>query len=93
MSTPRLLLLEDNLIDAEAIQAMFTDSGMDCKVLRTDTRADFVAALETQTVDLILANCAMPNFDGISVLEIASSLRPEIPLIILAASLDEEWAI
>jgi len=93
MATLRFLLLEDNPSDAEAIQAMLTDCGMDYELLRVELRADFVAALETQTVDLILANCAMPNFDGISILEIPSSLRPEIPLIILAASLDEEWAI
>ncbi len=93
MSTLRLLLLEDNLIHAEAIQAMLTDCNLDYELRRVETRADFGAALKTEAFDLILADCAVPNFDGIAVLEVASALCPEIPLIILADSLDEDRAI
>jgi PAS domain S-box-containing protein len=93
MSTLRFLLLEDKPFDAEAIQAMLTDGGIDYELLRVDTRADFVRALEIKAFDLILAAYALPSFDGIAALEIACNLCPEIPFIFVCASLGEELAI
>ncbi len=66
MSTLKFLLLEDKLQDTEAIQAVLTDGGIDCELLRVDTRADFVRALETSEFDLLLAAYAMPGFDGMA---------------------------
>ncbi|PZV18082.1 MAG: hypothetical protein DCF22_02205 [Leptolyngbya sp.] len=93
MSTPRLLLLEDNPSDIEAIQALLMDCGMDYELLRVDTYADFAAALETQEVDLILAKYPMPGFDGIAALESACDLCPDVPFIFVSARLGEELAI
>lgn len=93
MSTLRFLLLENDPSDAEAIQTMLMDSGMDYELLRVETLADFVAALETETFDLILAKCGMPNGDGMAALEIATALCSESPFIAIAASVDEERAI
>jgi PAS domain S-box-containing protein len=93
MTALRFLLLEDSLLDAEVIQVTLIDGGIDCDVQRLDTRADFVAALETDEFDLILADYTLPSFDGISALEIARNLRPDTPFIIVSASLGEELAI
>ncbi|MBD6614669.1 PAS domain S-box protein [Komarekiella sp. 'clone 1'] len=93
MSRFRFLLLEDNPLDVEAIQAMLTGSGIDYELLRVNTRADFVTVLETDKFDLILANYALPDFDGIAALEIALNLCPETPFIFVSASLGEELAI
>jgi PAS domain S-box-containing protein len=93
MAIFRFLLLEDNLSDAEAIQVRLMGSDIKYELLRVETCADFATALETQTVDLILASCVMLEGGGIAALEIATALSPEIPFIILAASLEEERAI
>ncbi|PSB19166.1 PAS domain S-box protein [Phormidesmis priestleyi ULC007] len=93
MSTLRFLLLEDNPLDAEMVQTLLLNSAIDFELLRVETRADFVAALETDEFDLILADYALPNFDGISALEIACNLRPDIPFIFVSANLGEELAI
>ena len=93
MSTIRFLLLEDNPLDVEAIQAMLTDGGIDYELLRVETRADFVAALETKTFDLILVAYVLPDFDGIAALETARNLRPKTPFIFVSANLGEELAI
>jgi PAS domain S-box-containing protein len=93
MTALRFLLLEDSLLDAEVIQVTLIDGGIDCDVQRVDTRADFVAALETDEFDLILADYTLPSFDGSSALEIARNLRPDTPFIIVSASLGEELAI
>ncbi len=93
MSILRFLLLEDSLLDAELTQAILTEGGIDCELIRVETSADFLAALEAETFDLILADYALPSFDGISALEIARNRSPEISFIFVSAVLGEELAI
>jgi PAS domain S-box-containing protein len=93
MGVLRFLLLEDSLLDAELTQAMLTEGKIDCELVRVETGADFLAALSTETFDLILADYALPSFDGISALEIARNQCPEVPFIFVSAALGEELAI
>jgi PAS domain S-box-containing protein len=93
MTALRFLVLEDNPLDVELMHITLTDGGVDCDLLRVDTRTEFVRALETDTFDLILADYTLPDFDGISALEIARSLCPDTPFVIVSASLGEERAI
>ncbi|MFN6484694.1 MULTISPECIES: response regulator [unclassified Nostoc] len=93
MNVLRFLLLEDSVLDAELAQAMLTEGRIDCELIRVETGADFVAALETEAFDLILADYALPSFDGISALEIARNRTPEVPFIFVSAALGEELAI
>ncbi|AVH72796.1 hybrid sensor histidine kinase/response regulator [Nostoc sp. 'Lobaria pulmonaria (5183) cyanobiont'] len=93
MNVLRFLLLEDSLLDAELAQAILTEGGIDCELIRVETGADFLAALETEVFDLILADYALPSFDGISALEIARNRTPEVPFIFVSAALGEELAI
>ncbi len=93
MSTLRFLLLEDKPLDAEAIQDMLTNGGVEYELLRVGTHVDFVTALETNEFDLILAAYAVPDVDGIAALETARRLHPETPFIFVSASLGEELAV
>jgi PAS domain S-box-containing protein len=93
MKKLRFLLLEDSLLDFELIQTTLQAGNMDCELVRVQTRADYLAALETSTFDLILSDYSLPNFDGISALEIACSRYPETPFIFVSATLGEELAI
>ncbi|MDZ8104932.1 MAG: PAS domain S-box protein [Nostoc sp. DedQUE12a] len=89
----RFLLLEDNPLDANLVEATLMDGGIDCELLQVETRGDFVAALLENEFDLILADYGLPEFDGISALEIACHLRPDVPLIFVSGSFGEELAI
>jgi signal transduction histidine kinase len=89
----RFLLLEDNPLDAEVIQLTLTSGGIEHTLLRIETRAAFTTALEMERFDLILADYALPGFDGIAALEIARTMTPEIPFIFVSGSLGEELAI
>jgi signal transduction histidine kinase len=57
------------------------------------THDAFVAALEHGGIDLILSDCAMPAFDGMSALKIAHAKWPAMPLILVSGTLGEERAI
>lgn len=93
MNTPRFLLLENNLQDANVIKAALLDGTIDCELLRVETHSDFVTVLESNKFDLILADCTVPGLDGLSALEIAKSKNPDVPFIFVSSSLSEELEI
>ncbi len=89
----RILLLEDSWADAELIGTSLRKSNIDCELVRVETRTDFVEALKTKTFDLILADYALPSFDGFSALDLARTTCPDVPFIIISGILGEERAI
>lgn len=89
----RILLLEDSWADAELIGTTLKKSINNCDCVRVETRTDFIKALKTETLDLILADYALPSFDGFSALELARAICPEVPFIIISGILGEERAI
>src|SRR3712207_4826773 len=93
MKALRILNLEDSVLDAELVHATLTDGGVECEILRVQTRADFVAAVESGDFDLILADYSLPSFDGLSALEVAQEIRPEVPFVLVSGALGEERAI
>lgn len=93
MKTLQFLLLEDSTLDAELIQATLQDGGIAFELRQVQTRADFVAALQSDSFDLILSDYSLPNFDGISALALAQQYCPQVPFIFVSATLGEELAI
>jgi PAS domain S-box-containing protein len=94
VKTPlRILLLEDDTRDAGLIQDVLEADNFVCDVIRAQTRAEFLAALDDDTIDLILADYTLPSFDGLSALMLASSARSDLPFIIVSGTLGEEVAI
>src|SRR5215204_3507579 len=93
MKALHILNLEDSPLDAELIHATLNDGGVECEILRVQTRADFVGALESGDFDLILADYSLPSFDGLSALEVAQEMSPEVPFILVSGALGEERAI
>jgi len=89
----RVLNLEDSPSDTELMQANLAADGVDCEMVRVQTRADFVAALEEGGFDLILADYAASSFDSLSALELAREVRPEVPFILVSGTPGEEAAI
>ncbi len=94
MTSPlRILLLEDNVHDAELIQELLEAHHFVCEVTRVQTRDEFVAGLRDDRIDLILADYKLPSFDGLSALTLALDARPDLPFIFVSGSLGEEVAI
>ncbi len=93
MPSLRFLLLEDSSIDAELIQAMLTDGNIKCELVRVQTRSTFLEALHSTRFDLILSDYSLPNFDGITALDIVRDTCPDVPFILVSGTLGEELAI
>ncbi|HEX8310046.1 MAG TPA: response regulator [Chthoniobacteraceae bacterium] len=88
-----ILHLEDNATDAELIASWLEEGGLDCEIVRVDTRDDFVTVLRELSFDLIFADRTTPTFDGLSALALARELQPATPFIFISGTLDEELAI
>lgn len=89
----RILHLEDDAIDAELVQSTLAAEGMDCEVTLVSTRKDFVDALQHDCFDLVLADFALPAFDGMTALSIVREKLPDLPFIFISGRLGEEAAI
>jgi PAS domain S-box-containing protein len=94
MTSPlQVLILEDNPSDAELVQQLLDADNITNESRRVQTRPEFVEALQAPDLDLILADYSLPTFDGFTALNLARTLRPEVPFIFVSGSLGEEVAI
>ncbi len=93
MTQLRFLLLEDSMLDVELIQIALEGGGIQCDLMQVQTYAEFLAAVQAPTFDLILSDYKLPEFDGIAALQLARTHCPKIPFIFVSASLGEEMAI
>jgi two-component system cell cycle sensor histidine kinase/response regulator CckA len=94
MKSPlRVLMLEDDLRDADLIVATLARDGIECLPLRIDTGKEFESALQETAFDVILSDCSMPSFDGMSALRTAIAMTPDTPFIFVSGSMGEEVAI
>ncbi len=88
-----ILHLEDDPNDAALIRSTLKEEGIECETTCVESREDFLAALKRGGIDLVLSDCSLPSFDGMSALKIVHTNWPAIPLIIVSGTLGEERAI
>jgi len=89
----RILNLEDSRDDSELIHISLLGVGIECDLVRVETREDFTATVRRGGFDLILADYSLPSFDGLSALKIAKETCPEVPFIFVSGAIGEEVAI
>ena len=89
----RILVLEDNPADVELAKRELRKAGLDFTVQWVQDRRTFVAALETSAPDLVLADYALPGFDGLTALTLARQRWRDVPVIIVSGAIGEELAI
>lgn len=89
----RLLLVEDDIADAELVKYALNQSGLAYVLERVDTREDFLRRLEERAPDIILSDYRLPSFDGLEALELSRQLAPDVPFIFVTGTLGEERAI
>ena len=91
--TLRVLTLEMSPSDTDLLRTNMTDGGVVCEMVRVQTGAGYLAALENGGFDLILASYAGAFSDELSALELAREIRPELPFIVVSDRPGEELAV
>jgi PAS domain S-box-containing protein len=89
----QILHLEDQPLDVTLVQEALEQEGLDCRIQAVATRDEFVKALEATHFDVILSDFALPSFDGLAALEIATQRTPDTPFILVSGAIGEEAAI
>ena len=88
----RLLIVDDQYPDAELSAHQIARSGYPCTWRRVETEAEFRKQLREFEPHLILSDFSMPQYDGLSALELAKSEAPEVPFIFVSGTIGEKRA-
>src|SRR5262245_59045104 len=91
----RILLLEDNVTDADLIDHTLRRGGLTFAMETVDNRSDFARQLQSAGAppDLILSDSSLPGFDGYAALAMALEYCPGTPFIFVTGTMGEEVAI
>jgi PAS domain S-box-containing protein len=88
----RILIVEDVPEDAELIQRELRAAGFVFEAARVEEEAQLLAALDTFRPDIVLSDYRLPRFDGMAATRLVRAGFPEIPVIIVTGSSNEEIA-
>jgi signal transduction histidine kinase len=88
-----ILLLEDDISDAELVKYALGQSGLVYTMERVEAREEFAQRLTGPAPDLILSDYHLPSFDGLAALQLAREKLPDVPFIFVTGTLGEERAI
>jgi two-component system, NarL family, sensor histidine kinase UhpB len=88
-----ILMLEDDVADAELTKFALRKGGLNFSLDRVDTKDEYVKALEEQHPTLILSDYSLPGFNGHDALHLALEKCPETPFIFVTGTMGEEVAI
>jgi PAS domain S-box-containing protein len=89
----KILHLEDSVKDFELIHSIIESGEIEHEYFLTDNEKDFVNLLETEKIDVILADYNMPDYSGNEALKFARSIFPSIPFIFVSGTIGEDAAI
>jgi len=89
----RILLLEDNPLDAELAERHLRRGGIEPSITRVWGESEFRGEVASDRHEVIIADYHLPDFNGMRALEIARELAPELPFIFMSGSLGEERAV
>ena len=89
----KILILEDNQIDADLIHHELKRSGLSFISVIVQTREEFENALENFNPDIILSDYSLPAFDAVLAFSIKQNKSPHIPFIIVSGIIGEENAV
>jgi two-component system cell cycle sensor histidine kinase/response regulator CckA len=94
MATPlRVLLLDDDPIDAELNIAALQEGGYDCTWRRVDRRETYVQALAIADFEVVLSDYSLPDFDGLAALKLFLQRGLQLPFVLVSGNIGEEVAI
>ncbi len=88
----KILLLEDNRTDAEIIKHLLVKEKMNCEFHLAMDKKNFIRALGDFAPEVILSDHSLPQFNSSAALDIARSMLPNVPFIMVTGAVSEEFA-
>jgi len=79
----RILVVDDDLGVCQSLRDLLTQEG--CQVLTATGGQDALAALETETVDLVLSDVVMPDLDGYELFQELRVRHAGLPVVLMTA--------
>ncbi|HEX4349802.1 MAG TPA: PAS domain S-box protein, partial [Verrucomicrobiae bacterium] len=89
----RLLIVEDSANDATLLLAELSRKGQPSVHQRVETKVDFMAALQNQSWDAVIADYVLPQFSGPEALHLLRQQDLDTPFIMVSGIYGEEEAV
>jgi signal transduction histidine kinase len=89
----RLLLVEDSEDDAVLLLRELRRSGYDVSHTRVETREELEPALARGAWDVVIADYALPHFDGLSAFAMVRQRGLDVPFLIVSGKIGEDVAV
>lgn len=84
----RVLIVDDEVFFLEAIDEILTTGGYE--TLRAEDGESALEVVEDPSIGVVVLDVRLPDMDGIQVLARIREMRPELSIIMLSASTDQE---
>ena len=89
----RVLIVEDSEDDALLVLRQLRRSGYEPSFERVETAPALRAALAQESWDVVIADFAMPRFDGLQALELVRKSEFDLPFILVSGTIGEDAAV
>lgn len=89
----RVLHLEDNRDYSSLVQSTLASAGLAPDLICVENEKDFLAALEKQDYDLIIADYHLPTYNGVAAIKLALEKQPTTPTLLVSGTIGEDAAI
>ncbi|SIS95170.1 ATP-binding protein [Belliella pelovolcani] len=93
MNKLKILYLEDSEDDINLVSRVLKNSNLDHELITVDTRADFEHYLSSETVDTILSDHTLFQFNSRDALKIFKEKQLDCPFILVTGTVSEEFAV
>ena len=88
-----ILHLEDSLLDYQYIQSFIENDGINSTCFWAEDEDQFKHILETESIDIILSDYNLPNYDGKQAFKLIKEKYINIPFIFVSGTMGEDAAI
>ena len=88
----RVLHLEDSELDHELARAHLVRGGLNVRLRRVDSEAEFLAALDEEW-DAVISDYNLPGFSGLVALDLLKSSGRDIPFVLVSGEIGEDTAV
>jgi two-component system sensor histidine kinase UhpB len=89
----KILHLEDSALDHQLVCHALSKAGLPAEISRVDTLAQFCAAVNQTSFDVILADYRLPGFTALDAWSALSTLSVRPPFILLSGAIGESAAV